>query len=83
MRLSGSAAAAPRGAARCAWHCGASARSHARRHHLLASPQKLHRLSERLEPEEQAHGLPQRLRLQAFALEAAPARCAARGARRD
>eukprot|EP00966_Prymnesium_polylepis_P271424 6271164-Prymnesium_polylepis.1 len=38
MRLCGCAAAAPRGAERCARRCGASARWHAGRHHLLAPP---------------------------------------------
>eukprot|EP00966_Prymnesium_polylepis_P081761 1893697-Prymnesium_polylepis.1 len=38
---------------------------------------------ERLDPEEQALRPPQRLRLRAFASEAAPAWCAARSARRD
>ena len=75
MRLSASAVAAPRGAARCARHCGASARSHAGRHHRLAYPPV-----ERLEPEEQPPYPQQRLRLWAFAAVCLPVRRAARDA---
>ena len=78
VRLGGQAASAPRGAARCARRCGASARWRAERHHERTPPQ-----AEQLEPEEQPHRPLQRLRVKACARVCLPMRRAARSAQHD